>query len=76
MNRPYAMDTVTTDRLLAVIEEQGKKIDDIALSVRRVRQYMFWTGVVTVAFFVLPLIGLAFVLPSYVNTLTAGLTGL
>jgi hypothetical protein len=70
------MDTVTTDRLLAVIEEQGKKIDDIALSVRRVRQYMFWTAVVTVAFFVLPLIGLAFVLPSYVSTLTAGLTGL
>lgn len=70
------MDQATTDRLLAVIEEQGKKIDDIALSVHRVRQYMFWTAVATLAFFVLPLIGLAFVLPSYISTLTAGLSGL
>lgn len=70
------MDQDATERLLAAVEAQGKKLDEVAESVRRVRQYMFWTAIITLAFFVLPLIGLLLVIPSYVNTLSAGLTGL
>jgi hypothetical protein len=73
---PSHMDQEMTDRLLAAVEAQGKKIDEVAESVHRVRQYMFWTAVATVAFLVLPLVGLAFVIPSVLGTLSAGMAGL
>lgn len=34
------------------------------------RQYLFWTGVITAALVVLPIIGLAFVIPQFINTYT------
>jgi hypothetical protein len=39
-------------------------------SADKVRKWIFWTGVVTVVLFVLPLIGLAFALPSFLNYYT------
>jgi type IV secretory pathway component VirB8 len=39
------------------------------------RKYLFWTGVVTVALIVLPLIGLAFAVPQFINSYTSTLTG-
>lgn len=66
----------TLEKLLAAVEAQGKKLDDVAESVGKVRSYMFWTAVVTVIFFVLPLVGLGFAIPYYLKTLTAGFSGL
>ncbi|MFA6502808.1 MAG: hypothetical protein WCT45_00950 [Candidatus Paceibacterota bacterium] len=40
------------------------------------RKYLFWTGVVTVALIVLPLIGLAFALPQFLASYTTSLSGL
>jgi type II secretory pathway component PulF len=40
------------------------------------RKYLFWTSVVTVVLFVLPLIGLAFVAPQFLSSYTNSLSGL
>jgi type IV secretory pathway component VirB8 len=39
------------------------------------RKYLFWTDVVTVVLIVLPLIGLAFAVPQFINSYTSTLTG-
>jgi predicted ferric reductase len=51
------------------IEELNRKIDAIYLSVEKTRKYFFWTMVVTLVVFVLPLIGLVFVIPSFFEQL-------
>lgn len=49
------------------IEEQGLKIDAIYKSVEKTRKYFLMIIWVTVLGVVLPLIGLAFVLPSFLS---------
>lgn len=56
------------ESLAALLAEQGRKIDAIYVSVEKTRKYFFWTLVATVAFFVLPLIGLAFAIPFFLNS--------
>jgi type IV secretory pathway component VirB8 len=50
------------------IEEQAQKIDAIYVSVEKTRKYIFWAFVITVLAVVLPMIGLAFAIPSFLNT--------
>ena len=57
------------------IETLENKIDAIYVSVEKTRKYMFWTGVVTLVVIVLPLIGLMFVVPSFIDSYTSVLTG-
>lgn len=63
--------------LLAKLEEIGAKADRAYRAAETVRKYLFWTGVITVALIVLPLIGLAFAIPqlmsSYSSLNTLGL---
>ena len=47
--------------------ELEKKIDAIYISVEKTRKYFLWTMIITVALFVLPLIGLAFAIPSFMT---------
>lgn len=47
--------------------ELEAKIDAIYKSVESVRKYMKWTAIITIALFVLPLIGLFFALPSFMT---------
>lgn len=58
------MDSEITQRLAAL----EQKVDAMYASVETLRKYFLWTGVVTVALFVLPLIGLLFAIPSFLNT--------
>ena len=44
-----------------------QKIDKIYSSVERTRKYFLWTMIVTAVVVVLPIIGLAFALPSFVS---------
>lgn len=67
------MDQETKNKLL----EMNAKIDEIYISVEKTRKYLFWTMIVTLVVFVLPLIALMFAIPSFlgnytdmVNTLT------
>lgn len=60
--------------------ELAAKLDEIAIKADRAyqaaestRKYLFWTGVVTVALIVLPLIGLAFAVPSFISSYTTTL---
>jgi len=58
------------------IDEQTKKIDAMYISVEKMRKYFLITLWVTLIAFVLPLIGIAIVLPKFINTFTRSLGGL
>ena len=62
--------------LAAKLEEIGAKADRAYEAAEKVRKYLFWTGVITIALIVLPLIGLAFAIPQFLNTYTTTLNGL
>ncbi len=62
--------------LAAKLEEIGAKADRAYHAAETVRKYLFWTGVVTVALVVIPLIGLAFAIPQFISTYTTTLNGL
>lgn len=58
------------------IDEQGVKIDAIYKSVEKTRKYFLMIIWITVLGVVLPLIGLAFVLPSFMSNYIGSFTGL
>ena len=62
--------------LSAKLDEIAAKADAAFKAAEAARKYLFWTGVVTIAVIVLPLIGLAFVLPQFIATYTSNLSGL
>lgn len=63
--------------ILKKLEEQGRRIEEIFISVEKMRKYFLWTLVISVAFIILPMIGLMFVVPQFLNTLnTASSLGL
>jgi hypothetical protein len=51
------------NKILEKIEEQGKKIDEIYVSVEKTRKYFLWTLIVTVAAIVVPIIILIILIP-------------
>ncbi len=61
--------------LLAKLDEIGAKADAAFHAAESTRKYLFWTGVVTVALIVLPLIGLMFAIPSFISSYTTTLSG-
>jgi CHASE3 domain sensor protein len=62
--------------ILKKLEEQEKKIEAIWVSVEKTRKYFKTTLIVTVAMIILPLIGLAFAIPFYLNILSSSMNGL
>jgi hypothetical protein len=50
---------------IAALEE---KIDKIYVSVEKTRKYLLWTMITSVVLFVLPLIGVALVIPQFLNS--------
>jgi len=54
--------------ILQKFEEQNKKLDAIEKSVGKIHSYIFWGAVLSLALFVLPLIGLFFVVPRFLDT--------
>ncbi len=57
------------------LDEQGQKIDAIYKSVEKTRKYFLWIMWITVIAFVIPLIGLAFAIPSFISTYSGILSG-
>ena len=57
------------DGILQKLAEQEKKIDLVYLSVEKTRRYFLWTLILSLAFFLLPLIGLVFAIPFFLSTL-------
>lgn len=62
--------------LLAKLDEIGAKADKAYHAAETVRKYLFWTGVITVALIVLPLIGLMFAIPQFISSYTTTLNGI
>jgi len=62
--------------LAAKLDEIGAKAEMAYRAAEKVRKYLFWTGVVTVALIVLPLIGLVFAIPQFINSYTTALNGI
>lgn len=51
--------------LAARLDALEAKVDAAYAAAEKVRKYLWWTGVITLILFVLPLIGLLFALPSF-----------
>ncbi len=64
------------NEILKKLEENKQKINEIYVSVEKTRKYFFWTMVITLAVVVLPLIGLLFVIPSFLSSYSTALSGL
>ena len=62
--------------LATKLEEIGAKADKAYHAAEMVRTYLFWTGVITAALIVLPLIGLAFAIPQFISSYTTTLNGI
>lgn len=62
--------------LAARLDKIEASAEAAAHAAESARKYLFWTGVVTVALIVLPMIALAFVVPSFISTYTTTLNGL
>jgi type II secretory pathway component PulF len=60
------------EQRLAVLEE---KIDKMSVTVTKLYRIFFWTAVITVLAIVIPLIGLVFVVPSFISNYTTELGG-
>jgi type IV secretory pathway component VirB8 len=52
------------------LEEQRKYLEAIYASVEKTRKYFQWTLIISIVVFVLPLLGLMFVLPSFISSYT------
>ncbi len=62
--------------LSARLDAIAAKADAAYKAAESTRKYLFWTGVVTIVVIVLPIIGLAFVLPSFISSYTTTLNGI
>lgn len=60
--------------ILSKLKEQEVKIDSMYKSIEQIRKYFKWTFILSLVFFVLPLVGLLIMIPMYWGILTgAGL---
>ncbi len=64
------------EEILKKIEQQDKKLEAIYRSVEKMRKYFLWTLIITAIVIILPLIGLAFVIPIYLESYNFGALGL
>jgi len=54
-------------------EEQDKKLDAIFKSVEKTRKYFLWVLIISIAVIVLPLIGIAIMIPRIIDQYTGAL---
>ena len=62
--------------ILQKLEEQEKKLEAIYRSVEKTRKYFLWTLIITAVAFLLPLLGLWFLIPKVLSLYATGLEGL
>ena len=55
------------------LQEQRALIEQIYVSVEKTRKYFLWTMIGTLVAFVLPLLALGFIVPSFLNTYTGSI---
>lgn len=57
--------------ILAKLADQDRKLELIYQSVEKTRKYFLWTLIASLVAFFLPLIGLLFAVPFFLNTLSS-----
>lgn len=57
--------------ILQKLQAQDEKLEQIYQSVEKTRRYFLWTLIATLVTFFLPLIGLVFAIPFFLNTLSS-----
>lgn len=62
--------------ILNRLQIQEELLQKVFVSVEKTRKYFMWTLIITLVLFLLPLLGLMFVIPSFLNTMTQGYGGL
>jgi len=62
------------ETLITKIEELEKKVERVRVSVEAVRKYFMWSLILTLAFFLLPLIGLIIVIPRFIASYSSMLS--
>jgi len=62
--------------ILKKLDEQEIKLNNIYVSVEKLRKYFLWTLIITVAVIVLPLIGLIAIIPWFLKVMGAAYGGL
>lgn len=62
--------------LSAKLDEIAAKAEAAYQAAESTRKYLFWTGVVTIALIVLPLIGLVFAIPQFLSSYTTDINSL
>ena len=58
------------------IKDLSDKVDKIFVSVEKTRRYFMWTMIITIAIVILPLIGLVFVVPSFMTNYVGSIQSL
>lgn len=58
------------------MSELENKVDAIFESVEKTRKILMWTGIITIAVIILPIIAMMFVIPSFISSYTSALSGL
>ena len=61
------------DEILKKLAELEAKVDAVYKSAEKTRKYFLWTLIISVVLFVLPLIALIFVIPSFLNAVGGNL---
>lgn len=56
-----------------ILEAHTQKLEEIYISTEKTRKYFLWTLITSLVFFLLPLLGIALILPSVLSSLTSGL---
>lgn len=63
------------EQILELLKAQQALLEKTHASAEKTRKYIFYAVLLTVVTFVLPLIALAFVLPSFIDAYTRSMTG-
>lgn len=58
------------------LDALNQKIDAIYFSVEKTRKYFFWTMVITFVVVILPVVGLLFAIPAFLNNYVGGIQGI
>lgn len=63
------------EQILALLQAQQTLLEKTHATAEKTRKYILYTVLFTVITFILPLVLLAFVLPSFIDTYTQSLSG-
>jgi len=64
------------EQIIQKIEAQAKKLEEIFVSVEKMRKYFLWTLIISSAAIILPLLGLIIILPWFLRVMSSAYQGL